>query len=81
MKILNSIENVLIGAGVMVALTDIQTIIGIVLMCFEVGLILFKIGYKIYQSIKKGDPNEVIQTIEDGKKEIEDMKNSQPKDK
>ena len=81
MKILNSIENVLIGAGVMVALTDIQTIIGIVLMGFEVCLILFKIGYKIYQSIKKGDPNEVIQTIEDGKKEIEDLKNSQPKDK
>ena len=81
MKQLNIIEDVLIVAGVSVSLIDIQTILGIILLSVQVALILFKGGKRIYDAVKKKDTKEIENALEDTKDALENLKDSQPKDK
>ena len=81
MKQLNIIEDVLIVAGVSISLIDIQTILGIILLSVQVALILFKGGKRIYDAIKKKDTKEIESALEDTKDALENLKDSQPKDK
>lgn len=81
MKQLNIIEDVLIVAGVSISLIDIQTILGIILLSVQVALILFKGGKRIYDAIKKKDTKEIENALEDTKDALENLKDSQPKDK
>ena len=80
-KQLNIIEDVLIVAGVSISLIDIQTILGIILLSVQVALILFKGGKRIYDAIKKKDTKEIESALEDTKDALENLKDSQPKDK
>ena len=73
MKSINIIEDVLIVGGVALSLTNIYTIMGIVLLSFQIVLILVKAGIKIYQHIKTGKMDEAVKDIEDAQKEIEDV--------
>lgn len=73
MKSINIIEDVLIVGGVALSLTNIYTIMGIVLLSFQIVLILIKAGIKIYQHIKVGKMDEAVKDIEDAQKEIEDV--------
>ena len=73
MKSINIIEDVLIVGGVALSLTNIYTIMGIVLLSFQIVLILIKAGIKIYQHIKNGKMDEAVKDIEDAQKEIEDV--------
>ena len=73
MKSINIIEDVLIVGGVALSLTNIYTIMGIVLLSFQIVLILVKAGIKIYQHIKNGKMDEAVKDIEDAQKEIEDV--------
>ena len=81
MKQLNIIEDVLIVAGVSISLIDIQTILGIILLSVQVVLILFKGGKRIYDAIKKKDTKEIESALEETKDALENLKDSQPKDK
>ena len=81
MKQLNIIEDVLIVAGVSISLIDIQTILGIILLSVQVALILFKGGKRIYDAIKKKDTKEIESALEETKDALENLKDSQPKDK
>lgn len=78
MKQLNIVEDVLIVAGVGLSLVDLQTIMGIILLAVQLGLILFKGIRKILESIKKKDADGVEQGLNDIKDEIESIT---PKDK
>ena len=80
-KQLNIIEDVLIVAGVSISLIDIQTILGIILLSVQVALILFKGGKRIYDAIKKKDTKEIESALEETKDALENLKDSQPKDK
>lgn len=73
MKSINIIEDVLIVGGVALSLTNIYTIMGIILLSFQIVLILVKAGIKIYQHIKNGKMDEAVKDIEDAQKEIEDV--------
>lgn len=73
MKIQSIIEDVLIGAGITVSLIDIQQILSIILLVFNVLWILWKFGYKIYLSIKNKQPEEIGNAIEDAKDELENL--------
>lgn len=68
-------EDVLIGVGLAVSIEQIQTILGIVILSFQIVLIIVKTGMKIYQKIKDKKYSEIEQDIEDAKKEIEDVTN------
>ena len=81
MKQLNIIEDVLIVAGVSISLIDIQTILGIILLSVQVALILFKGGKRIYDAVKKKDTKEIENALEETKDALENLKDSQPKDK
>ena len=81
MKQLNIIEDVLIVAGVSISLIDIQTILGIIILSVQVVLILFKGGKRIYDAIKKKDTKEIESALEETKDALENLKDSQPKDK
>lgn len=78
MKQLNIVEDVLIVAGVGLSLVDLQTIMGIILLAVQLGLILFKGIRKILESIKKKDADGIEQGLNDIKDGIESIT---PKDK
>ena len=73
MKQINIIEDVLIVGGVALSLTNIYTIMGIILLSFQIVLILVKAGIKIYHHIKNGKVEDAVKDIEDAQKEIEDV--------
>ena len=73
MKQINIIEDVLIVGGVALSLTNIYTIMGIILLSFQIVLILVKAGIKIYNHIKNGKVEDAVKDIEDAQKEIDDV--------
>lgn len=75
MKKINIVEYVLIVAGVSLSLTQIYTIMGIILLAFQIGLIIAKIIIKVVGHVKAGKLDEAVKAIEDGQKEIEDATN------
>ena len=54
-------ENVVITTGIGVSLVDIQTILSICLLSFNIMWLCFKVCIKIYKSIKDGNltPEEI----------------------
>ena len=72
MKSLNIIENISIALGISLSLTQIQTIMGIVLLAFQIGLILTKVIIKLVQHVKAGKLDEAVKDIEDAQEEIKD---------
>ena len=73
MKQINIIEDVLIVGGVALSLTNIYTIMGIVLLAFQIGLIIVKVIIKVVQKVKEGKLEEAVKDIEDAQKEINDV--------
>ena len=73
MKHLNIIEDVLIGAGIGVALIDIQTILGIIILSIQLFIFLFKLGLKIYNGIKNNKPEEIETALKDAEEDIKSL--------
>lgn len=73
MKQLNIIEDVLIVAGVGVSLIDIQTILGIILLVVQIGLILFKLGRKVYAGIKEKNADKIEDALKETEEEIKSL--------
>ena len=74
MKHINVLENVSIVCGVAVSLPLIESILGIIILCVQIILILWKFGYKIYKLIKQKKYDEIQNTLEDAKGELENLK-------
>ena len=55
----------------MVSFERIQSILGICILCFQIGLIIFKFGKKIYNKIKEKRYNEIEEDITEAKEQIE----------
>ena len=70
-KVVSVLEDVSIGVGLAVSIETIQSILGIVILCFQVGLIIFKFGKKIYNKIKEKRYNEIGKDISEAKEQIE----------
>ena len=71
---LNVLEDVLIIGGVTISLPQIETILGIVILSFQILLILWKKGKRIYKAIKNKKPEEVTDALNDAKGELEHLK-------
>ena len=80
LKVYNSIENVTIALGVAFGISNIESVLGIILLSLQVGLILWKVGYKIYLRIKYKQLDKIQKDIEDAMNELEQIKNNQPKE-
>ena len=65
LKICNIIENATIALGVAFGITNIESILGIILLVLQVALILWKVGYKVYLRIKYKQLDKIQKDIED----------------
>lgn len=75
MKPQNIIEDVLIASGLTISLMDIQQILSIILLVFNVIWILIKCGVKVYEHIKEKNIHAVVDDIEQTKDELEKLSN------
>ena len=73
MKPQSLIEDVLIACGISVSLMDIQQILSIILLVFNVLWILWKFGVRVYNHIKNKQYQEIGNDIEDAKNELETL--------
>lgn len=80
LKVYNSIENATIALGVAFGISNIESVLGIILLSLQVGLILWKVGYKVYLRIKYKQLDKIQKDIEDAMTELEQIKNNQPKE-
>ena len=80
LKVYNMIENSTIALGVAFGITNIESILGIILLVLQVVLILWKVGYKVYLRIKYKQLDKIQKDIEDAMNELEQIKNNQPKE-
>lgn len=69
-KIINTIENATIVCGLSVGFAEIESILGIIILVVQLVLILWKMGYSVYQKIKNKEYDQVDDEIEKG---IEDI--------
>ena len=76
MKIQNMIEDVLIASGIAVSLADIQQVLSIILLVFNVAWILVKFGIKIYQHIKERNVQAIADDIKETHDELEQFTDS-----
>ena len=67
------IEDVSIAVGVVLGVQQIETILGIILLVFQIGMILFKVTRSIIDHIKKKDLDGVEQDLQDGIDQIEHL--------
>lgn len=72
------IEDVSIVLGVSLGIAQIETILGIVLLVFQIGLIIYKLIRSIIDKIKKKDYDGIENDIKNATDEIEKLT---PKDK
>lgn len=80
LKVYNLIENTTIVLGVAFGISNIESVLGIILLALQVGLILWKVVYKIYLRIKYKQLDKIQKDIEDAMDELEQIKNNQPKE-
>ena len=77
---MNYVEDGVIVAGVSYGIAEIQTILGIILLALNIGLILYKMIYKIVTHVKNKEFDKIdddIQDAIDSVKEQKDNMNSQ----
>lgn len=68
---INKIEDLSICIASIIGLAQIQTILGIIILCFQLVLILYKMCKKIIDKLKKKDYT-INEDIEQGIKELEE---------
>ena len=69
----NVLEDCLIASGVTISLMDIQTILGIIILSFQVILILIKLFKRVYNAVKNKNVDELTDAINDGKDELQNL--------
>lgn len=81
MKPQTIIEDVLITCGITVSLIDIQQILSIILLVFNVCWVLWKFGYRVYTHFKNKQYAEIGNDIKETKDEIETLVDKDSTDK
>ena len=71
-NITNVMEDVSIGLGITLGISEIKTILGIVLLVFQIVLIIYKMVRAIIKKIKNKDYDGVEQELNDGIHQIEE---------
>ena len=72
-KVVSHVESVLVVAGVGLGLAQIEQILGIVLLVFQVLLILFRVAVKIHSHMKKGEIKEALEEAKKGQDELKEL--------
>ena len=75
MKVQNIIEDVLIATGIGISLVDMQQVLSIILLVFNVLWILWKFGYRVYLHIKNKNYSAIGDEIKDATDDLEKLTN------
>ena len=72
-QVVTIMENTLIIAGVSISLPMIESILGIIILAFQIVLIVIKTGSKIYEKIKQKKYDEIDDVVEESQKELDSL--------
>ena len=70
------VDNVLIVCGVTIALVDIQTILGIIILAFQVILIIYRLVRGIIEHYKNKEYDKIETDIQNGIEQIQNLSDS-----
>lgn len=73
-KLLDTCETGLNVMGVALGVSDMESILNLILLIVSIAAILFRAGYAIYQKIKQKKYDEIAQELEDTQKALEELK-------
>lgn len=73
-KVSNTIDTMLITIGAMIGLSDIESLLGIIILCVQIVWIFVKIGIRIYDNVKNKNMNGVVDDIKDLHDELNNLK-------
>ena len=75
------VDNVLIAIGLAFAISDIESILGIIILIVQLVWILSKAIVRIYHAVKEKNDKEVTDSLKDLSEDLTDMKNNLPSQK
>ena len=75
------VDNVLIAIGLAFAISDIESILGIIILIVQLVWILSKAIVRIYHAVKEKNGKEVTDSIKDLSDDLTDLKNNLPSQK
>lgn len=78
--IIKTFEVALMGGSAVYGLTNLYTILGIIILVLDLGLIILKIVTAVRDSINKNDTQAVEQAIQDAKEQIGHIQEQLPKE-
>lgn len=70
-KAITVVENALAVGGVALSLTQIEQVLGIVLLAVQIGIILTRLAIKVVHHIKSGNVEEAVKATQEAQEEIE----------
>lgn len=76
-KVLDACETGLNVVGVAIGVSDIESVLNVILLIVSIAAILFRAGYAIYQKVKEKKYSEIADELESAKKQLEQL---QPKE-
>lgn len=72
---MKNVENIMATAVLAIGLSDIYSVLGIILVAVQLALLLWRSGLSIYDSIKKKKLNEVTEILEETASKTEELVN------
>lgn len=75
------VDNVLITIGLAFAISDIESILGIIILIVQIIWILAKAVIRIYHAIKEKNEKEAMDSIKDLSEDLTDLKKTFPNEK
>lgn len=70
----SKLNDCLIVLGTYIGISQIESILGIIILCFQIVLIIYKATRKVYYLIKDKQYNQIEDTIKDTIESLEDLK-------
>lgn len=70
----SKLNDCLIVLGTYIGISQIESILGIIILCFQIALIIYKASRKVYYLIKDKQYNQIEDTIRDTIESLEDLK-------
>ena len=72
---MKNVENIMATAVLAIGLSDIYSVLGIILLAVQLALLLWRSGLSIYDSIKKKQLNKVTEILEETASKTEELVN------
>ena len=72
-RVLDVCETGLNIVGVAIGVSDIESVLNVILLVVSILAILFRAGYAIYQHVKEKNYSKIAEELESAKKQLEQL--------